>query len=180
MCIRCAHRRVYILYYFLREEIRIALKFRAEIARAAVKFHRSKEGKKRRKKKQTIRVRSALSRDPAAIRRRRRKERIRGNLYRSDDKISLLSFLLLPLFFLPLSFSLSFSLVCSHVLFANDFPLLISSPSARRGAPRFARSLALFLSSSDDKSETSHVHTQRRAPKGGNKRFVAAARQEPP
>lgn len=184
-CALDAHRRAYLSYitssvWRLESCLNSARKQREWQLNSAGRKRKRKGEKRKDKKKQSVRIHARRYRGIPQCNSRERDERearIRGNLYRGDDKISPLSFLLL----LRVSL-LSVSLPLSRVPFANDFPLLISSPSARRGAPvrSLVLSLALFLSSSDDKSETSHVHTETRAPKGGNKRFVAAARQEPP
>lgn len=104
--------------------------------------------------KKKCRSYTALSRDPEAI---RGKERESAEIY-----IIVMIRSLLP----------------RHITvpFANGLPLLISSPLARE-EHSFARSLALFLSSSAiNPKRVTFTDT----PKGGNKRFVAAARQEPP
>jgi hypothetical protein len=104
-------------------------------------------------------LRATLSRDPAAI--RGEKQRESAKIYiGGNDKISL----------------------SARVPFAR------TGHSALNFIPaRWRRTLARFLILVGDKSETSrithahtHAPTDTDTPQGGNKRFVAAARQEPP
>lgn len=128
-------------------EIKIALKFRAKIARTVVQFRPTK--------KEVLLVHGVIARSRGSRDDPRQRERIHGNLYHGDDKISVSPPPRVPL--------------------ANSLLLLISSPLASE-EHSFARPLFSYPPSTINPKRVTATDT----PKGENKRFVAAAHQEPP